>query len=853
MTDSNHDNGGPLPLAEAIASASFEHALDAMLLADDGRRYTDANPAACSLLGLPREEVVSRRLDDFVTEEMRPPLDGAWRDFLESGTQSGEFELVIADGSRRMVEFRATANVLPGHHLSVLRDISSRAAGEEAKRTKEAYDFLSGVLQHVDVGLYVVDDERRMSFVNPAAAAMLGYGSPNELVGLPAHETIHYKHPDRSAFPAEECPHLAVFDTGQAIGGEDWFVRKDGSMIPVAHSSAPIPLPGGRGAVVAFRDISERRRAELDREREREFLDAVLESLDAGVVACGPDGALSLFNRATREMHGMPAEALSPEDWAGRYRLFRPDGRTPMEAEDVPLLRALRGEHVREAELVIAPQDQPPRIVLCNGRAFESKDGRSLGAVVAMHDVTERRRAQEQLAHQALHDPLTGLPNRALLRDRVEQALERSKRDSSTVGVLFLDLDDFELISHSRGHVTGERLLVQVAARLEDTLRSTDTAARLADETLTHFGGDQFVILCEGLQSERDAIRVAERIRAALAPPFALEGTELRATASIGIALAKPGESTRDGVISDADAAMRRAKERGRDRYELFDEEVRTRVRDRLQLERELREAIGRDELRLFYQPIVSVTDGALVGVEALIRWQHPRRGLLLPAEFIPLAEESGLIVPLGRWVLEEACRQSVRWHESSPEWPPPRVSVNLSARQITDELPAIVTDAFKLTGAHASRLTLELTETLLMEGAQSATDVLAALRELGVRIALDDFGTGYSSLSYLQRFPLDVLKLDRSFVSELGITPSASQIVAATIDMARAFGMSVVAEGVESEDQLQRLQDLGCHFAQGYYFARPQPPEAIAALLEEFAETGNRAPLQAPTVPDGP
>jgi EAL domain-containing protein (putative c-di-GMP-specific phosphodiesterase class I) len=276
-------------------------------------------------------------------------------------------------------------------------------------------------------------------------------------------------------------------------------------------------------------------------------------------------------------------------------------------------------------------------------------------------------------------------------------------------------------------------------------------------------------------------------------------------------------------------------------------------VRDRLQLERELREAIGRDELRLFYQPIVSVTDGALVGVEALIRWQHPRRGLLLPAEFIPLAEESGLIVPLGRWVLEEACRQSVRWHESSPEWPPPRVSVNLSARQITDELPAIVTDAFKLTGAHASRLTLELTETLLMEGAQSATDVLAALRELGVRIALDDFGTGYSSLSYLQRFPLDVLKLDRSFVSELGITPSASQIVAATIDMARAFGMSVVAEGVESEDQLQRLQDLGCHFAQGYYFARPQPPEAIAALLEEFAETGNRAPLQAPTVPDGP
>ena len=348
MISGSGDDGTPAdPLAGRVARASFEHALDAMLLADDERRYTDANPAACSLLDLPYEEVVSRRLDDFVPEEARPSLDGAWRDFLDSGTQSGELELLVADGSRRMVEFRATARVLPGCHLSVLRD------------------------------------------------------------------------------------------------------------------------------------ISERHRAELDREREREFLDAVLESLDAGVVACGPDGALSLFNRATREMHGMPAEALSPEDWAGRYGLFRPDGRTPMEAEDVPLLRALRGERVRDAELVIVPQDRPPRTLLCNGRAIERRDGRSLGAVVAMHDVTERRRAEEQLAHQALHDPLTGLPNRALLRDRVEQALERSNRDSSTVGVLFLDLDDFALISHSRGHVAGERLLVQVGARLENTLRSTDTAAQL--------------------------------------------------------------------------------------------------------------------------------------------------------------------------------------------------------------------------------------------------------------------------------------------------------------------------------------------------------------------------------------
>ena len=240
---------------------------------------------------------------------------------------------MVADGSRRRVEFRATARVLPGRHLSVLRDVTGRAAAEEAQRTKAAYDFLAGVLRHVDEGLHVVNEQRRMSFVNPAAAAMLGYGSPTELVGLPVHETIHYKRPDGSWFPADECPHLALFDTGQSSRGEDWFVRKDGSMVPVSYSSAAIPLPGGRGAVVAWQDITERRRAELDREREREFLDAVLESLDAGVVACDADGRLSLFNRATREMHGVSNEPLPPEDWAGRYDLFRPDGQTPMAPE----------------------------------------------------------------------------------------------------------------------------------------------------------------------------------------------------------------------------------------------------------------------------------------------------------------------------------------------------------------------------------------------------------------------------------------------------------------------------------------------------------------------------------------
>lgn len=452
-------------------------------------------------------------------------------------------------------------------------------------------------------------------------------------------------------------------------------------------------------------------------------------------------------------------------------------------------------------------------------------------------EIGERRRAEQQLARQAIHDALTGLPNRTLLRDRVGHALQRSQRDSSTVAVLFLDLDNFKAVNESLGHPMGDELLVQVAGRLGDTLRQGDTKARLGTETLSCWGGDEFVVLCEDLDTELDAIRMTERITVALAPPFTLEGNELHITASIGIAVTKAGQSTRDALIRDADAAMHRAKERGEGRYELFDQELRTRALDRLHTERELGMAIERDELRLFYQPIVSVADGHIAGVEALIRWQHPQRGLLSPAQFIPLAEDSGLIIALGTWVLEQACHQNARWEQTHPEWPPLRIAVNLSARQLTEELPTIIAGALRRTGADPSRLTLELTETLLIETSHSATDILATLRAMGVQICLDDFGTGYSSLSYLQHFPLDVLKLDRSFISGLGTTPSAAKIVAATIDMARALGMSVVAEGVETAQQLQCLRDLACQFAQGYHLARPQPPEAIAALLDQRPE----------------
>ena len=439
--------------------------------------------------------------------------------------------------------------------------------------------------------------------------------------------------------------------------------------------------------------------------------------------------------------------------------------------------------------------------------------GRQIG------EFTRRRQTEERLAHQALHDELTGLPNRRLLLDRLARALKRTERHGMQVAVLFMDIDDFKLINDGLGHQVGDELLVALSARLTRVLRSGDTL-------VARFGGDEFVVLCEDILEEEDAVRVAERIAEALREPAAIGDHELSVTASIGVAIGAAANADATALVRDADAAMYRAKEQGRGRFELFDQAMHARVMRRLGAESELRRALDRDELRLHYQPIVAVDDGALCGVEALVRWEHPQRGLIPPAEFIPLAEETGLIITLGRWVIAEACEQAARWRRERPGL---RMSVNLSTRQLADrELVDCVSASLRESGLPAGDLTLEITESVLMQEVESFVEVLGALKAAGVRLGLDDFGTGYSSLGYLRRFPLDVLKLDRLFVSELGADPAADSIIAAVIDMARALGMQVIAEGVETGAQLSILRRLGCHLAQGYHFSRPLPPAEL-------------------------
>jgi diguanylate cyclase (GGDEF)-like protein len=461
-------------------------------------------------------------------------------------------------------------------------------------------------------------------------------------------------------------------------------------------------------------------------------------------------------------------------------------------------------------------------------RVFKQGDVDFVQALAnVLGDVVERQLTDDDIRHRALHDPLTGLPNRLLFLDRVGQATERQRRRRDILtAVLVLDLDRFKLVNESLGHRAGDELLAAAAPRLKQAVRSADTVA--------HLSGDEFGILLEDITGEQDAIEMAERIAGVFARPFVLDGDEHFVTTSIGIALAEGGERGED-LLRDADAAMHRAKERGRARYELFDEALRGRALSRLRVENDLRRALDRDELTLHYQPLVSLRDRQMVSVEALVRWDHPERGRISPADFIPVAEENGLIEPIGRWVLEHACRQAAEWCRARPDAAPLTMGVNLSAAQLANPaLAQTVATALRVSGLDPSCLALELTESMLVGDTEQLSETLVALKALGLRLVLDDFGTGYSSLSYLTRLPLDSLKVDRSFVDGLGTESRDTAVTEAIIAMSRALSLRVVGEGAETEQQVAELARLGCDLVQGFYFSRPVEAEEITRMLTE-------------------
>ena len=451
------------------------------------------------------------------------------------------------------------------------------------------------------------------------------------------------------------------------------------------------------------------------------------------------------------------------------------------------------------------------------------------GIVLNTRDVSERKAFEDQLAHQAFHDSITGLANRALFKDRVEHALERQGRDGEPVSVLFMDLDDFKTINDSLGHAAGDRLLGEVGDRVKNALRQADTAARL--------GGDEFAILLEDGGDGVDAAEVAARILAALEGPFQLEGKEVFARASIGIASADHtrtvGPEGAEELLRNADVAMYMAKEAGKGRYQVFEPAMHDTALKRLELKADLQRAVDNGEFILHYQPVIELESGTVEGLEALVRWMHPTRGLVPPLDFIPLAEETGLIVPIGKWVLREACLQAVDLQTRYPSNPPLTMAVNLSARQLQrPEIVGEIAETLMETGLEAGSLVLEITESVMMQDMDLSIQRLAELKELGVKLAVDDFGTGYSSLNYIRRFPVDILKVDKSFVDGVNLGGEESALTAAIIELAGILKLRPVAEGIERADQLEKLLDLHCDLGQGFYFARPLPLEGIDELL---------------------
>ena len=491
-------------------------------------------------------------------------------------------------------------------------------------------------------------------------------------------------------------------------------------------------------------------------------------------------------------------------------------------APDVPIV-ILSG--LQDELLAVKAVQEGAQDYLVKGRVDGAAIGRSIRYAV------ERKALEMHTAHKALHDHLTGLANRDLFHDRLKHAVTRARRHQSLLGVMFLDLDGFKPINDTLGHEVGDKLLVALARRLEDGLRGSDTPAR--------FGGDEFVVLCEDVADEQHVINIAERLQRAIGEPFMIDEHELYVTSSMGIVVSDGREEGAEELIRNADEAMYRAKRQGIP-YEVFDDGMRNRVLARARTESDLQRAVEEREFRLLYQPQVDLSSGEIVGLEALIRWDHPERGVVEPSEFLWLAEETGLITRIGEWVLRQSCLQARAWAVRNGR--PLRITVNLSARQHRDPgLVDLVERVLTETRTEPAALCLEITESVAVDDAESAMATLRRLKELGVRLSIDEFGTGNSSLGSLKRFPLDMLKIDRSFV--IGIDSDAEDvaIVTAIINLAHSLGLETIADGVERKDQLDALRELGCETGQGFYFARPRPSEAIAELL------GSREPVAPP------
>jgi diguanylate cyclase (GGDEF)-like protein/PAS domain S-box-containing protein len=655
---------------------------------------------------------------------------------------------------------------------------------------------------------YWMTPDQRFAYVAPAALQVTGY-APEEFTKDPSLlDAIIYPE-DRPRFLEHSDRYLSTRHDDDLAEIEFRIRRKDGEVRWIGHHCRAVYGSADRylGRRVSNRDITERKRAD-DQLR---LAAKVIEESNEAIMVTDRDNRIVSVNRAFSDITGyLPADALGRDPSflsSGRHgddfykRMWAAIGSTGYWKDEIWDRRS-SGE-VFPGWLSIT--------------AVRADDGRIANYVAIFSDITERKSAQAQIEFLAHHDPLTGLPNRLLLKDRIEQAIAHAARTSQSVALLFLDLDRFKAINDTLGHQVGDKLLRAVVGRIGDVVRETDTISRL--------GGDEFLILLSEMESTDSVTDVARRILERSAEPFEIDGDLMSTSVSIGIAIFPEDGTDFDTLLKKADTALYHAKAAGRNDFHFFSEAMNTGALERVALEARLRSALEKGEFRLHYQPQIDIDSRQLVGVEALLRWESPDLGLISPAKFIPVAEESGLIVPIGHWVLREACRQVRAWElERLPQL---TISVNLSALQFRrGDFVRDVANALKDNALEPERLELELTESILIDEGDTVMDKVRSLKQLGVRLAIDDFGTGYSSLSYLKRFAVDRLKIDQSFVRDIVTDPNDAAIVRAIIQLGRSFGLITIAEGVETAEQLEFLAKHGCDEVQGYYFAAPMPSD---------------------------
>src|SRR5436305_7418444 len=772
------------------------------------------------MMGYTRDEMLEMGVADILPPEKGTLFQELSRKVRQSGTYTFEVMHVRKDGSRFPAEVTLSFLEYQGRecYSAFARDVTARKAAEAALRKSE--ERYHGLFEGVPVGLYRTTPAGRMLDANSALVRILGYPDLESLLETQVGDLYldpEDRHRWQRAFAEPESVKSSVQSFEARIRR-----RVDGAVIWVRFTVRAVR--GEEGEILhyegALEDVTGRRNAEEALRASEERFRSLVQNASDLISILDADGTVRYESPSHQRVLG-----LEPETHVGRSLLD---------------LVHLEDRHVVE-EALCQLRERPDEVVTFehrlrhrdgSWRVIESTASNLLGQpavaglVLNSHDITDRKRAEEKLLHDALHDELTGLPNRALFMDRLRQSMDRSHREPERLtAVLFLDLDRFKIVNDSLGHLVGDELLIQISGALAAALRPSDTIARV--------GGDEFAILLEGGRDVSDAVRVADRIHDRLSTPTNLGGHEVFITASIGIAVHTPEYERPEDLLRDADTAMYRAKTSGRACHVVFNRVMHRFVMARLQLETDLRRAVERGQLRVHYQPFVDLATAEVARFEALVPWHHPRRGLLPPDEFLSVAEETGLIVPIGRFVLIESCRQIGELQRKHREMGALKLTVNLSNKQFFQaDLFDQIAEALATSGLDPACLGLEITEGVIIRQADSASGRFSRLKGMGVQLYLDDFGKGYSPLNYLHRFPMDVLQIDRSFVSRIDKAEGNFAIVKAIVTLAHQLGMEVVAEGIQTPEQRARLRGLGCEYGQGFHLSHPLPADEAELLL---------------------